>query len=182
MPEELLMKGPMMNKDLFLYGVVNQSASKKILKGIIAGNADPAVDTIRLFINSEGGWLYDGFAIVSAIRSSTKPVYTYAMGVAASCGLLILSSGWKRYASVYSRGMQHSVNCSMPREPIQSIIENVDVLKEENRQFEEMFMDFTKFPKALIEKNKKAKIDMYLTALEMKKYGIVDEILGAQSL
>lgn len=53
---------------------------------------------IKLYINSPGGDMYEGFALIDAIQLSTTPVYTYNVGMCASMGFLIYIAGHKRFS------------------------------------------------------------------------------------
>ena len=46
---------------------------------------------IRLYINSPGGSVYDGFGLCSAIKTSTTPVYTINQALCASMGFISLA-------------------------------------------------------------------------------------------
>ena len=64
-------------------------------------DADIPVDKrkpIRLYINSPGGDMYEGFALIDAIQLSKTPVYTYNVGMCASMGFLIYIAGHKRFS------------------------------------------------------------------------------------
>lgn len=56
-------------------------------------------ESAYLLIDSPGGSVFDGAMLVSYIKGSKKPIYTVAVGMAASMGAQILSVGHKRYAT-----------------------------------------------------------------------------------
>jgi ATP-dependent Clp protease protease subunit len=66
-------------------------------------------DPINLYINSQGGEVYSGLELISVMRFIKSPVYTTVLGLAASMGAVIASSGEKghRTALPYSRFMIH---------------------------------------------------------------------------
>ena len=67
---------------------------------------------IYLYINSPGGSVIDGLALIDTMNYITAPVYTVAMGMAASMGAAILSCGEKghRYCMPYAQIMLHEVS------------------------------------------------------------------------
>lgn len=67
---------------------------------------------IYLYINSPGGSVIDGLALIDTMNFITAPVYTVAMGMAASMGAAILSCGEKghRYSMPYAQIMLHEVS------------------------------------------------------------------------
>ncbi|MBR2695736.1 ATP-dependent Clp protease proteolytic subunit [Candidatus Saccharibacteria bacterium] len=52
---------------------------------------------IKLYVNSPGGDIYEGFALVDAIQLSKTPIYTYNVGTCASMAFLIYIAGHKRF-------------------------------------------------------------------------------------
>jgi len=103
------------NRIIYLYGEINSFDNEddclddkvtagylvqKILDwnrediGIEVGERKP----IKIYINSPGGSVYDGFPIVSAIDASKTPVYTYNIGMWSSMAFLIGITGHKRFS------------------------------------------------------------------------------------
>ena len=67
---------------------------------------------IRIYINSPGGSVIDGLAIIDTINFIKSPVYTICIGLAASMGAVLLSCGEKGHRTVlpHSRVMIHQVS------------------------------------------------------------------------
>lgn len=98
----------MMDRIIFLSGEVNGDKMDTIVAQVLfldSLNHDP----IHLYINSGGGECYSGLELVSVMRYIESPVYTTVLGLAASMGAVIASSGEKghRKALPYSRFMIH---------------------------------------------------------------------------
>lgn len=98
----------MMDRILFLSGEVvgdNMDTLVAQLLFLDSLNHDP----IHLYINSQGGEVYSGLELISVMRFIKSPVYTTVLGLAASMGAVIASSGEKghRNALPYSRFMIH---------------------------------------------------------------------------
>lgn len=66
-------------------------------------------EPIMLFINSNGGNVYDSFALADIIKTSKTPVYTVAIGWCMSGGLLIFMAGKKRFVGENATLMFHDV-------------------------------------------------------------------------
>ena len=64
---------------------------------------------IKIFINSPGGNVYDGLALVDTIKRSKTPVHTIAIGHAMSMGLWIYSAGHKRFVGENATLMWHDI-------------------------------------------------------------------------
>lgn len=62
---------------------------------------------IKLFINSFGGSIYDGLAIVDIIKQSKTPVHTISIGSSMSMGFWIYLAGHKRYVGENTTLMFH---------------------------------------------------------------------------
>ena len=64
---------------------------------------------IKLFINSFGGSVYDGLALVDVIKQSKTPVHTISIGSSMSMGLWIYLAGHQRYVGEHATLMYHDV-------------------------------------------------------------------------
>ena len=64
---------------------------------------------IKLFINSYGGNVYDGLALVDVIKQSKTPVHTISIGSSMSMGLWIYLAGHKRYVGEHATLMFHDI-------------------------------------------------------------------------
>lgn len=98
----------MLDRILFLSGEVVGEAMDTLVAQLLfldSVNHDP----INLYINSGGGECYSGLELVSVMKYIKSPVYTTVLGLAASMGAVIASSGEKghRRALPYSRFMIH---------------------------------------------------------------------------
>ena len=62
---------------------------------------------IKLYLNTYGGDVYEGFSLVDAILTSETPVYTYNMGMCASMGFMIYIAGHKRFTLPHAIFVHH---------------------------------------------------------------------------
>ena len=96
--------------DAFLYSCVldtevkNSDAYLEIIDCIY--NLRP-VDTIEIFLNSNGGWVETGIDIINAIRNTRGNVRTIALGMCASIAAVIWSCGKERLVSPMATIMYH---------------------------------------------------------------------------
>lgn len=65
---------------------------------------------IKLFINSFGGSVYDGLALVDIIKQSKTPVHTISVGSSMSMGFWIYLAGHKRFVGENSTLMFHDIS------------------------------------------------------------------------
>ena len=71
---------------------------------------------IKLYINSFGGSVYDGLALIDVIKRSKTPVHTICIGSCMSMGLWIWLAGSKRFIGKYSTLMFHDLSaCVMDK-------------------------------------------------------------------
>lgn len=92
---------------------LSTSMTSKIVERIFAINrADYGIppekrDPIRLYINSPGGEITEGFALLSAIEASKTPIYTINVGEWCSMAFLIGITGDKRFSLPYMTFLMH---------------------------------------------------------------------------
>jgi ATP-dependent Clp protease protease subunit len=94
---------------IFLGEEVNEHTANVIVAQLLhLANEDPDKD-IQLYINSPGGSVYDGLAIYDTMNFIKPDVATFGIGLQASMGAFLLSSGakGKRHALPNSRVMIH---------------------------------------------------------------------------
>jgi len=80
---------------IFLSGPINQATADHICQKIIEFSISGKKEYIQLIVNSPGGELSAGFAIIDIMAWSSVPIYTTGIGMVASMGLLIFMSGQK---------------------------------------------------------------------------------------
>ena len=98
---------------------INATSVKSIIEKIMEINADDDLKEadykdwerkpIKLFINSFGGSVYDGLALVDVIKQSKTPVYTISIGSSMSMGFWIYLAGHKRYVGENATLMFHDI-------------------------------------------------------------------------
>lgn len=131
---------------------------------------------IHLYIMSPGGSCTAGLALIDVMRFIKAPVYTYAIGMAASMGAAILSCGEKghRYAFENTTVMTHQAIGGY-QGSIQDAEVDMDYFKQLNERLAKIIAEncgmTLKQYKKTVERNN------YMFAGDAKKYGIVDEVL-----
>jgi ATP-dependent Clp protease protease subunit len=92
---------------ILLHEPITPISMSAIVSQLMFLNAKDATEPIHLYISSPGGSVSDGFAIIDTMNIIEAPVYTYAMGLAASMGALIFICGTKRFMLPNSELMLH---------------------------------------------------------------------------
>ncbi|MDY4163126.1 MAG: ATP-dependent Clp protease proteolytic subunit, partial [Sutterella sp.] len=94
---------------IFLTGEVNDQSASSIIGQLLFLESENPDKDISLYINSPGGSVTAGMGIFDTMRFIRPKVNTICVGLAASMGALLLSSGekGKRFALPHSRVMIH---------------------------------------------------------------------------
>jgi len=130
---------------------------------------------IELYINSYGGSVYDGFALISAILSSETPVYGYVDGYVMSMAFAIFIACHKRFCGKYSNFMYHEISTV-------SVGKNTEIeeVTKENRRLQKMYdelvIERTNLKKNQLDRVKRNKKDWFFGAEDAVKFGIAHEI------
>ena len=136
---------------------------------------DPEKD-IYLYINSPGGSITAGMAIYDTMQYIEPDVATVAMGMAASMGQFLLSSGakGKRYATPHARVMMHQPSGGIGGTATDVRI-NAELILHMKRVLAELTAEQT--GKTVEQINADADRDRWFTAQEALEYGFVDHVV-----
>lgn len=161
---------------IFLGEEVNQHTANLVVAQLLhLAYEDPKKD-ISLYINSPGGSVYDGLAIYDTIQFIKPDVATYGMGLQASMGAFLLSSGTKgkRFVLPNSAMMIHQ-----PSSGTQGMITDQEIsLKEALRlkkKLNEILAKNTGQKLSKIEAD--VERDFWMSAEDALKYGLVDQVV-----
>lgn len=161
---------------IFLGEDVNEHTANVVVAQLLhLANEDPKAD-ISLYINSPGGSVYDGLAIYDTMQFIKPDVATYGIGLQASMGAFLLSSGakGKRHLLPNSRVMIHQ-----PSAGTQGKVTDMEITLRESMRIKmllhEILAKNTGQKLAKIEKD--ADRDYWMNAQEALKYGLVDKIV-----
>jgi len=136
-------------------------------------------EDIFLYINSPGGDASGLSCIYDIIQMIKSPVRTICMGRAYSAGAILLAAGTKgkRYAFKNSQIMIHGIQCifPMPGEDIANSKNYFSFLKDNDDKVMKILAKHTNHPLSKLKKD--CEQDLWLTAPEALKYGIIDDIL-----
>ncbi|MDR1824355.1 MAG: ATP-dependent Clp protease proteolytic subunit [Bifidobacteriaceae bacterium] len=136
---------------------------------------DPEQD-IYLYINSPGGSITAGMAIYDTMQYVAPDVATVAVGMAASMGQFLLSSGakGKRYATPHARVMMHQPSGGIGGTATDIRI-NAELILHMKRLLAELTAEQT--GKTVEQINKDADRDRWFTADEALEYGFIDRVV-----
>ena len=165
---------------IFLAGPIDDDTANIVIAQLLFLEAEDPKKDITLYINSPGGQIQSGLAIVDAMHHVKPDVATVCMGMAASMGATILSQGkkGKRFTLPNSEVMIHQPLTGVEGQAsdIQITAKHIMRLKE---KLTKMMADATGQSYKKVESDKDR--DYWMDADEAKKYGLVDHILKPKS-
>ena len=155
--------------------VNHQTANLIVAQMLFLENQDPKMDII-FYINSPGGSVYDGLAIYDTMNYVKCDVQTIGIGVQASMGAFLLSSGTrgKRYMLPSATTMIHQ-----PSAGTRGKVTDMEIDLKEGLRIKKLLNDIlarnTGQKLSVIERD--VERDFWMTADEAKKYGLIDKVL-----
>ncbi|MBR4230766.1 MAG: ATP-dependent Clp protease proteolytic subunit [Bacilli bacterium] len=158
---------------IFLTGEINDQIANTIVGELLYLDSKSNED-IYLYINSPGGSVTAGLAIYDTINYVKSKVITIGIGMCASMGAFLLSSGKKRYALPNCEIMIHE-----PLGGAQGQASDIKIASDQILKIKQIINKiFAKNTKKSITKIEKDTLkDTYMTAKEALEYGLIDEII-----
>ncbi len=162
---------------IFLGEDVNEHTASLVVAQLLFLEAEDPKKDIKMYINSPGGTIYDGFAIYDTMQHLKCDVSTYGMGLQASMGAFLLSSGakGKRFLLPNATVMIHQPSAGTRGKVTDMEIDLKEGLRLKKRLTEILAKNCGKTYEQL---EKDQDRDYWLSADEAKKYGLVDEVIG----
>lgn len=161
---------------VFVSGEIEDEMANAIVAQLLFLQAEDAKKEISMYINSPGGSVTAGLAILDTMRMVKCPVATYCVGQAASMGAILLSAGekGKRHALPNARIMIHQ-----PWGGAQGKASDIEITAKEILRLKEILNGILADAsgKTLEEVTKDTDRDHFMSAEEAKKWGIVDKVL-----
>ncbi len=167
-----------LSRRIWLVGTVDGESAKEVivqLEYLSSLSHEP----ITLYINSGGGEVSSGFAIIDALERCPCPVHTVATGMAASTAALIFACGQKRLITPTAEIMIHqpwSSLCDASASDFERVARHIGQIK---GRCCKLLSRRTGRPSILVERDMAE--DFYLTAEGAVNYGIADEILKGEN-
>ncbi len=158
---------------VFLVGEVNDMSANLVIAQMLFLTNENKKKDINFYINSPGGGVNAGLGIYDTMNAIPNKINTICMGMAASMGAFLLSSGDRRMALPNSTIMIHQPLGGARGQTTEILIQAEEILKLKRiltaiiaancgRSFEEVWKDCER--------------DNYLTARQALNYGLIDEI------
>jgi len=167
----------MMDRIIFLGTAIDDHVANIIQAQLLfLQSTDPKRD-IQIYINSPGGSVYAGFGIYDTMQLIAPDVATICTGLCASFASIILCAGakGKRAALTHSRVMLHQ-----PLGGVQGQASDIEITAREILKVKKELYDiYVKHTGQEYQKvHDVSDRDFWMTSIEAKEFGIVDEILA----
>lgn len=162
---------------IFLGTPIDDGVANIIVAQLLFLQQDDPEKDINMYINSPGGHITSGYAILDTMKFMKPKIATYCIGQACSMSAILLMAGTKgmRYALPHSRIMIHQ-----PRGGAEGVATDMQIQLEEmmgmKRTLNQFIADSTGQPLSKVEKD--VERDYFMSSEMAKEYGIIDEVVG----
>jgi ATP-dependent Clp protease, protease subunit len=164
----------------FLIGEIDEDNINETIKWLAYENIDPSNDRIlTLYINSQGGDLYQALGLIDMMRNSQLPVRTIGYGSVMSAAFLILASGasGERYITKNCGIMCHQMSILEEAGKYHDIKATRKETDRLNKAMYDLLKESTGLDGRIIKTRLLPAHDVYMTAEEMIEFGAADHIL-----
>lgn len=169
--DQILLKG----RQLFLFETIRKESAKRIVERLIALDKISG-KPIAIWINSGGGSISDGFAIIDTMKQIRASVITIIVGEACSMAGIVSVAGNRKLMNEHAIWMSHDMSGGIGGDYTTKVLDRAKFLG----QYQKRLFDFLKEHTKLSEKElTRAKTgELWFYAEDCKKKGIVDGIIG----
>jgi ATP-dependent Clp protease protease subunit len=161
---------------VYLGTPINDQVANSIVAQLLFLEREDGEKPIRLFINSPGGQVYAGMAIYDTLQMINAPVETWAIGMTASFGTLLLLAGTKgmRYALPHS-----TIHMHQPLGGAQGQASDIEIQAKEILRLKSLLNGIIMRHTNMNEEQvlRYTDRDIYFTAEQARELGLVDNIM-----
>ena len=161
---------------IMLSGEVNDQMANSVIAQLLFLDAQDSEKDIYLYLNSPGGVITSGLAMLDTMNFIKSDVQTIAIGMAASMASVLLAGGTKgkRFALPNSTILIHQPSGGAQGQQTEIEIAAEEILKT-RRKMNQILADAT--GQTIEQIKKDTERDHYMSAQEAKDYGLIDDIL-----
>jgi len=166
---------------IFLSGVIDDNVANIVIAQLLFLESEDPKKDISLYINTPGGHVYAGLAIYDTIQHIKPDVSTICVGMAASMGSILLSSGVKGKRCVLPNAeiMIHQPLGGVEGQASDIEISAKHILKSKDNLIKILAQNTNRTIEQI---SKDMDRDYWFTPEEAKKYGLIDKIFKPKSL
>ena len=159
---------------IFVAGPIFDGMANAVVAQLLFCQGKKDDEPIHMYINSPGGVITSGMAILDTMQYVTAPIHTYCIGQAASMGAILLAMGDKRYSLPRARVMIHQPLGGARGQASDIEIQAREILRIK-KDLNQMIAD--RCGMSLEEIDKATDRDNFLSAEEALKMNLIDEIV-----
>ena len=161
---------------IFLGGPITDAVANAVIAQLLFLEYEDPKKDIKLYLNTPGGSVTAGLAIYDTIQYVKPDISTICVGMTASMGAVLLSAGTKgkRISLPNSEILLHQVMGGAEGQAVEVEITARQIIKIKNK-LNQILAKHTGQSLSKIEKDTDR--DFYMTAVEAKEYGLIDEVL-----
>ena len=165
---------------VFLVGPVNDNLSTLVTAQLLYLESENPKKEISFYINSPGGLVTSGLGIYDTMQYIKPPVSTLCIGQASSMGSFLLAAGekGKRFSLPNARIMVHQPSAGFQGQATDIEIHAKEILSLKDR-LNKIYSKHTK--KSELEIKKALERDKFMSPLEAKDFGLIDEVVEKRS-
>ncbi len=161
---------------VFVGSAINDQVANLIVAQLLYLNQTDPDKAIQMYINSPGGSIYAGLAILDTMNMISNPISTVAVGVTASFGTVLLAGGTKgqRYALPHA-----TIHLHQPLGGTEGQASDIEIMAKEilrlKSSLNNFFADVTGQPLEVIQRDTDR--DFFMSAEQAVAYGLIDKVL-----
>jgi ATP-dependent Clp protease, protease subunit len=166
----------MMDRIIFMGSAINDEVGGIITAQLLFLESSDRTRDVQIYVNSPGGSVYAGLGVYDTMQYISPDVATICIGVAASMGAVLMCAGTegKRTALKHSRIMLHQ-----PSAGIGGQATDIEITVNEVKKMKAELYDIIAYHSGKTAEQVAADSDrdFWMTAMEAKDYGLVDDVL-----
>ncbi|MBF6621569.1 MAG: ATP-dependent Clp protease proteolytic subunit [Patulibacter sp.] len=163
---------------IFLGQQIDDQIGNLVVAQLLHLASDDEDKDISIYINSPGGSVTAGLAILDTMKFVKPDVRTICCGIAMSAGSLLLAGGTKgkRFSLPNSRILTHQPSVSGFEGQATDIEIHARELLKTRKRLNGIYVDLTGQPLEVIERDMER--DRFFSPDEAREYGLIDQVLG----
>jgi len=165
---------------IFLQGVLDTPSANKLIQELLFLNAKSTEQPVDLYINSPGGAVHDGLAIIDTMLCIKAPVRTICIGRASSMAAWVLAAGSKgeRYATPNAEIMLHQMASQIIEQQTSHLSSFADHAARLQKRLIQIMAQWTGQSEKKIKQD--IEVELFMNAEEAKEFGLIDEVMAYQ--
>lgn len=165
------------NRRIFLCGDVDSGTISYVIQGIYFMEAEDPKKEITIFLNTDGGELYEMFALYDVLQTVTCPIATMSVGRVMSAGVLLAAAGsqGQRWAGPNCWFMLHSSSGGVDGS-VEAAEKEIAQWKKMNTRWYELLAKHSKKSPAQWRALCRKSGETYFSSEDAMEYGLIDNL------